>query len=185
MRVRRLAPPDRDAVLALFRSDATFHDDEVAVAMELCDSAANAPGRDYSALVAVEGDGNGDGGAGDGGAGEGGQIVGYVCYGRTPMTDATWDLYWIGTHSAARGRGIATRLFAVLEEELRRESARLIRIETSQLEAYGSARGLYDRLGFAEVGRIADFYRVGDDLIIMTRRFAADGGPLATRATDG
>jgi len=24
-----------------------------------------------------------------------GEIAGYVCYGDTPLTEATWDLYWI------------------------------------------------------------------------------------------
>src|SRR5262245_15609804 len=135
MRLRRLAPPDRDPIAALLHSDATFTDDEVCVALELVDDALARPGVDYHALVAEE---------------DGGGILGYVCYGKTPMTHATWDLYWIATHARARGRGVATRLALAMESELRAAGAVTVRIETSQQEAYGSARALYARLSYGE-----------------------------------
>ena len=37
MRIRRLAPPDRAAIAELVGSDDTFHEDEIAVALELRD----------------------------------------------------------------------------------------------------------------------------------------------------
>lgn len=160
MRIRRLAPPDRTAIGALFSADETFHDDEVAVALELVDAAILRPDGDYRVLVGEDVDG---------------RLLGYVCYGPTPMTDATFDLYWIVTHPAARGRGVASRLATAMEAELAALRARLVRIETSQLEAYGAARALYARLLYREAGRIPDFYRPGDDLIILAKRL--DGVP--------
>lgn len=169
MRIRRLAPPDRDAIAALIRSDDTFHDEEVAVALELVDDALARPGRDYHVLVCEDG----------------GEVLGYVCFGPTPMTSWTWDLYWIATHRNARGRGVASRLCTAMEAELRTHGARIVRLETSQMEAYGSARALYARLRYVEVGRIPDFYKAGDDLIILSKRLDLelnDAAPAPDRA---
>jgi ribosomal protein S18 acetylase RimI-like enzyme len=170
MHIRRLARPDREAVEDVLRSDGTFLDDEIGVALELVDSVIDAPGVDYDALVAEDGQ----------------KILGYVCFGHTPMTVGTYDLYWIATHREARGRGVATRLVTAMEDDLRRRGARIVRIETSQLEAYGAARSFYARIGYDEVGRIRDFYRPGDDLVTLAKRLpaevkrASDLGPRAS-----
>jgi ribosomal protein S18 acetylase RimI-like enzyme len=156
MRIRRLAPPDRDALAALLHAlGDTFRDDEIAVAMELVDAAIAHPGRDYEIDVCED---------------DAREIVAYICYGPTPMTDGTYDLYWIATHPRARGRGIASRLILSMEAELRARCARIVRLETSHMELYGSARSLYARLMYVEVGRIPDFYRQGDDLIVLSKR---------------
>jgi ribosomal protein S18 acetylase RimI-like enzyme len=158
MRIRRLAPPDRDSLLDLLRTGGTFTDEEVAVAMELIDSALAAPGRDYNVLVSADT------------SDPDGPIDGYVCYGPTPMTSGTWDLYFIATHARARGRGVGTRLVYAMEAELMAKGARIVRIETSQLDEYEAARSFYARLGYSEVGRIHDFYRRGDDLVTLAKR---------------
>jgi ribosomal protein S18 acetylase RimI-like enzyme len=154
MRCRKLEPPDRAAIEALLRSDGTFNGEEISVALELVDSAIAHPGRDYLALVMESEAG----------------VVGYVCYGRTPMTEGTFDLYWVATHALARGKGVATQLVKTMESEIRSHGARIVRIETSQLESYGAARSFYERLGYEEVGRIRDFYKAGDDLITFAKR---------------
>lgn len=173
MRIRRLARPDRRSIEELIRSDDTFNEDEIAVALELVDSACDHPGRDYHILVC------------DDGPAAAVAISGYVCFGPTPMTAGTWDLYWIATHRAARGRGVATRLVDAMEAELRTAGCRIVRLETSQLESYGAARSFYARLGYVEVGRIPDFYRHGDDLVTLAKRLdvpAEAALPLPRRA---
>jgi ribosomal protein S18 acetylase RimI-like enzyme len=167
MHIRRLAPPDRDPIERLLRSDGTFHEDELTVAMELVDDALKRPDVDYRVIVAVD---VYVGGASAPPNPEDERVLGYVCYGPTPMTQSTWDLYWVATDRLARGRGVATRLVASMEAEVHRLGGRRVRIETSQLEAYGSARSLYARLAYHEAGRIPDFYRPGDDLIILCKR---------------
>jgi ribosomal protein S18 acetylase RimI-like enzyme len=173
MRIRRLAPPDRDAVLALLTTGGTFTAEEIAVAMELVDaSLAGSP--DYCVLV-CDADGT---------------VVGYICYGPTPMTEGTFDLYWIASSAEHRGRGIGTLLVRTMEAELLSEGARLVRIETSQMDGYDAARSFYARLGYREVGRIHDFYRRGDDLVTLARqlelsaeRSLGDAAPVAEPAT--
>ena len=97
-------------------------------------------------------------------------LAGYVCYGPTPMTEGTWDLYWIATHPDARGRGVARALVDRMEGELRAVGARLVRVETSQQEAYGAAHAFYAAIGYPITARIVDFYKPGDDLLILTKR---------------
>ena len=149
---RPLKPADRDSLEAALRS-APFREDEVDVALELIDEAIGGS-TDYRILVAdVAGD-----------------VAGYVCYGPTPMTEATYDLYWIVTAAAHRGKGVASGLITAMEAALREVSATGVRVETSQLEGYGSARRLYERMGYPEAARLADFYRANDDLVVYYKK---------------
>ncbi len=146
--IRPVEPGDRDGLLAVIGSDATFKSDEQEVALELVDSAIEST-TDYEVLVAVDATG----------------VVGYVCFGRTPMTARTYDLYWVIVHERARGRGLAGALVAAMEASLRGRGGGQVRVETSETEGYGAARRLYARLGYPEVARLRDFYAPGDALI--------------------
>jgi ribosomal protein S18 acetylase RimI-like enzyme len=136
--------------------DALFTKEEVSVALELIDAALADPDGEYRVLVA-EGDGPWP-------------LAGYVCFGPTPMTEGTWDLYWIVTQPEARGRGVARSLVERMEHELRARGARRVRVETSHLDNYGAAHAFYERLQYPVVARLPDFYRPGDDLLVMMKR---------------
>jgi len=128
----------------------------VAVALELIDEALRDPGVcSYRFIVALEE-----------GEGEAPGYFGYVCYGATPMTESTYDLYWIAVDPAQRGKGIGRSLLRALTASLAHNGGRTLRVETSSSEMYRSAKSFYRREGFVEGGRIPDFYRPGDDLII-------------------
>ena len=156
--IRPVSPRDRAPLEQVLRSDDTFNADEIDVAIELIDAALD-DSPDYRVLVATLNDGP-----------EADRVVGYLCYGPTPMTASTYDLYWVVTHVAARGRRVATALIEAMEADLRERRGTGVRVETSQLEGYGAARELYRRRGYPEVARLTDFYRAGDDLIIFYKR---------------
>lgn len=99
-----------------------------------------------------------------------GRLAGYICYGPTPMTAGTWDLYWIVTHAEMRGRGVARALVEQMESEVRALGAEQVRVETSQTEGYGAAHGFYERLRYPVVARFPDFYKPGDDLLVMYKK---------------
>jgi ribosomal protein S18 acetylase RimI-like enzyme len=143
---------DRQGLAAVIGSDQTFKPDEVAVALELVD-AALAGSTDYLLLVAAA---DGDDAA----------VLGYLCYGRTPMTAATWDLYWVVVGVDARGRGLAGALVAAMEDAVRGAGGGHIRVETSETEGYGAARRLYEKLGYPLAARMRDFYGPGDALLV-------------------
>lgn len=102
-----------------------------------------------------------------------GKLVSFICFGPTPMTQNTFDLYWIGTHPQCRGQGLAVKLIGHMKQAMIKAGAKLIRVETSSKELYASTQAFYDRLNFIEAARIKDFYHDGDDLI--TYIMAIDG----------
>lgn len=158
IQIRAALGSDRAALAAVISSDATFKPDEVAVALELVD-ASLAGSTDYALRVASDG----------------GRVVGYICFGRTPMTAATWDLYWVVVHADARGQGLAGRLIDAMEGHVASTGGGHVRVETSETEGYGSARSLYEKRGYPEASRLVDFYGPGDALITYYKRIDAVG----------
>lgn len=156
MRLRRLSPSDLPHLLALLRGTAEFIESEVACAMELLEIAVASPDAgDYRGFAA----------AGD----EDDLPMGYIVFGPTPMTDGTWDLYWIVTRADSRGKGVGKALVEAMEEDVRAKGGHLVRIETSAADAYGPTRKFYQATRYFEVGRIPNFYRRGDDLVILAK----------------
>lgn len=161
MRVRRLAPSDLPHLLALLRGTAEFVESEVACAMELLEIAVRAPDEgDYRGFAAVGGDD---------------LPTGYVVFGPTPMTEGTWDLYWIATRADSRGKGVGKALVDAMEADVREKGGHLVRIETSAADAYGPTRKFYEATRYFEVGRIPNFYRRGDDLVILAKDLEGAG----------
>ena len=160
MEIRPIEGKDREPLASLIRRVETFSPQEVEVAIELVDLALQPNNPDYQILVADK----------TGGPGGQGGLVGYVCYGPTPMTEGTYDLYWIASDPTVRGQGVGAALVSGMEGDLRRRGARLIRVETSATEAYGPTRGFYAAMKYVEEARFTDFYTVGDDLIILKKK---------------
>ena len=156
MEIRPIAAADRPQLAGLLSRIETFSPDEVECALELIDLASTSGNRDYQVLVASREDER--------------KVVGYVCYGPTPMTDGTFDLYWIASDPVVRGQGVGAALVSAMEGDIRRRKGRLIRIETSAMEAYGPTRGFYAAMQYREESRFRDFYKVGEDLIILAKR---------------
>ncbi len=101
---------------------------------------------------------------------DGSDIVGYICYGPTPMTNGTWDMYWEAVAREKRGQGIGRELMRAAEKEIRKAKGRLALIETSSTPAYEKTRRFHFRNGYDEVARIPDFYSPGDDKLILQKR---------------
>jgi ribosomal protein S18 acetylase RimI-like enzyme len=161
MRIRSLLPPDRAQLIDILSQGAGFRSEEIECAIELLDAAlAPSDGEQdetdgYEARVAVDDDGA--------------RVLGYACFGATPMTAAAYDLYWLVVAQAARGRGIGAEICAAVAAELKERGGRVIRVETSSLEGQGGARRFYEKVGFRLAGSIADFYRDGDDLLVYSK----------------
>jgi ribosomal protein S18 acetylase RimI-like enzyme len=147
-------PSHEGALGALLRRIEVFTPDEVACALEVFTRAADSGNREYVGLVAWTDAG----------------IVGVIAYGQTPMTDGTYDLYWIACDPQRRRGGVGTMLLGSMETDLRRRGARLVRVETSGKQVYQPTRAFYERFQYRETARLPDFYRPGDDLVIYTKR---------------
>lgn len=127
----------------------------MAVAEELVDDYLDDPsGSGYSILVAEVGS----------------TIAGYICYGPTPLTEGTWDVYWLAVARERQRQGIGSTLMTSAEQEMTRAKGRLSVLETSSTPAYEKTRHFHLSQGYEIVACIPDFYAPGDDKLIMQKR---------------
>jgi ribosomal protein S18 acetylase RimI-like enzyme len=107
---------------------------------------------------------------------ENGRIAAFAVFGRAPMTEWAWDLYWIVVDRPLQGRGFGKRLLGEIENAALASTGKVIlRVETSGRQEYEGQRHFYLRTGFHETGRIPDFYEAGDDLVTYCKFLS--GGP--------
>lgn len=171
MRIGQLRPENRARLAELLVDTGAFHADEVEVALSLFDlthgggAGANDAPIDYEFVGAFEGD----------------QLVGYACFGPTPATEGTYDLYWLAVDPAVQGRGIGRALVRDVEEKLIGRGGRLLVVETSSRPDYATTRQFYVRSGYTEAARVRDFYAPADDRILLTTRLTTRDGGAATR----
>ena len=153
--LRRTRQADRDAILDFMDKTGFFHGGDIDVAREVLDEAlAKGPAGHYQSYTLVEK----------------GQPRGWICYGPTPCTIGTYDIYWIGVSAASQGRGYGRALLEQAERQIRRQRGRVIIIETSGRPLYDSTRGFYLKTGYREVARVPEFYAAGDDRVIYSKR---------------
>jgi ribosomal protein S18 acetylase RimI-like enzyme len=164
LRLAELDPWYRKDVRSLLEKTDAFTDAEIAVALELFAEAyppdGGAPSDDYE-FVAAEDANRG--------------MVGFACWGPTPGTDRTYDLYWIAVDPGAQGAGCGTLLLSEVERRLADRRGRMLVVETSSRPEYEGARGFYARRGYREAARVREFYAPRDDRIILTKRIEQRG----------
>ena len=175
MHFEPLRADDRSRVNEILAATGAFADEEIDVALELFDVAYPADGEGPS-VAASRNEDYEFVGARD----AAGTLLGYACFGPTPSTDGTFDLYWLAVHPDAQGRGAGRRLLAWVHQELNQRGARLLVVETSSRDAYVRTREFYARAGYAEAARVRDFYAPADDRIIYTTRLTARAVGAAT-----
>jgi ribosomal protein S18 acetylase RimI-like enzyme len=155
-----LRPGDRDEIGRILRDTGAFRTEEIAIGLELVDESLHpGPTTDYQWRMAEMDS----------------RVVGFACFGPVPLTEGTFDLYWIAVSPEARGIGVADLLDAAVADSARNAGGRLLLAETSSTPPYDSARRFYRRRGYDQVERIADFYRQGDDRLTYCKRL--DGSP--------
>jgi len=96
-------------------------------------------------------------------------IAGYICYGPTPLTEGTWDIYWVAVAPNRQSQGIGKSLLSFAETAIKELKGRMAVIETSSKPEYETTRHFYLGQGYDLTCRIADFYAVGDDKLIMVK----------------
>jgi ribosomal protein S18 acetylase RimI-like enzyme len=106
-----------------------------------------------------------------------GEVLGYVCFGTIPLTEGSFDLYWIVVHPKAQGRGIGRALMQHCEAAIARQGGRLVVVETSSRRDYDKTRRFYaTTMGYDCAARFADFYAPGDDKMIFLKYLEYSGG---------
>lgn len=155
--VRPMKRSDKPAVMDILRKMEMFTPAEIAVAEEQMDIVFDQPEqKDYNELVIED---------------TSGRVAGWMSWGPTPMTQGTYDLYWIVVARDAQGQGLGKVLVRWLEDHVHRENGRLILIETASQADYEPTRQFYLKQDYREAARIRDYYKPGDDRIIYAKYF--------------
>jgi ribosomal protein S18 acetylase RimI-like enzyme len=136
----------------LTRATGFFREEEVATAVELLDESLD--GDDHYRFV---------------GAFDRDDLVAYACWGPTPGTEGTHDLYWIVVDPASQGAGVGTQLLREVESRLTADGGRLIVVETSSRADYAPTRAFYENRGYTRAATIPGYYAPGDDLVVYTK----------------
>jgi ribosomal protein S18 acetylase RimI-like enzyme len=100
-----------------------------------------------------------------------GKLTGFACYGRRPLTEGTYDLYWIAVENNHRRQGIGEFLLKHVESEVQARGGHLLIAETAGKPIFEPTRRFYLGSGYELEGRLRDFYAIGDDLCIFTKHF--------------
>jgi ribosomal protein S18 acetylase RimI-like enzyme len=154
VKIRPMSPEDKRALMRILKNTPEFKPFEVVVAEEVIDAYLDNPaGSGYNILVATD---------------EGG-VEGYICYGETPCTVGTWDIYWVAVAREERGKGVGKLLSETTEKAIKEAGGRMALIETSSTPLYENTRRFYERRGYQTVARIEDFYAPGDDKLILKK----------------
>ncbi len=159
---RQLRRDDVADIVAMVEATAVFRPAEVEIARELVLEALGKGEEDsgyHFLLLEVDG-----------------VLAGYACWGPTPGTEGTWDLYWLVVAPACQGRGLASRLLVGVEEAVRGQGGRLLVAETSDTGDYAQAQGFYRARGFALAAHIPHFYKPDDGKLILVRTLPGRGG---------
>lgn len=152
MHIHKLQHEDKEYIRAILIETGVFKMEEIGVALELIDIFLEDPHqKDYEMYTCVN---------------DNDERVGFLSLGPTPITNGTFDLYWIAVKPTAQRRGVGKCLLEFGEQLVRSNGGRLLVAETSSQPKYSKARTIYLHNGYTELAHIKDYYDVGDDLVI-------------------
>ena len=157
--IRAMVAADRSGVFRILENAGNFTPEEVGTALELIDEWLELGEHSGYLTYVLESVGE-----------DLAEVLGYVTFGPTPLTQSTFDLYWIAVDKLKHRGGVGKKLLKFTEEETVRRGGRMLLIETSSQETYGGTIQFYERSSYELVGKIKDYYKRGDDKLIFAKR---------------
>lgn len=132
----------------------TFSKEEVKVALEMAEEYIEKGKKSDYNFLAAKNNGN---------------LLGFVCFGPTPLTKHTYDLYWIAVSKKHQRQNLGKSLLEFAEKRIKRSGGKIIIIETSSTLKYDKARNFYKKSGFKKIVEIKNFYKNRDNKIIYIK----------------
>ena len=149
-----LVPDDRDRVRAIVESTGFFSEEEADVAVELVDERLAKGAASGYEFVLAEVDG---------------ETVGYACFGRVPLTQSSFDLYWLAVRPGKQRGGLGRALVGEVERTVASLGGGRIYADTSGRRQYAPTRTFYTAMGYAQAARLPDFFAPGDDKVVFAK----------------
>src|SRR5256885_12338070 len=163
--IRPMVAADRSGVFRILESAGNFTPEEVATALELIDEWLELGEHSGYLTYVMESQSEGSS-----------EVLGYVCFGSTPLTESTYDLYWIAVDKSKHRGGVGKKLLKFAEEEIVRRGGQVLFGETSSQGAYGGAIQFFEKTGYELVGKIKEYYKPGDGKVSFAKKPPAPGG---------
>lgn len=172
--IRLAKASDENIVLDIIERTGFFRPVEIDIAREVfVEAALNKPGctyQSYVAILRVEGVSpsvkpisNRGQDARDT------TVVGWVCFGATPCTLGTFDIYWIAVDPSLQRQGVGKFMLDFAEQEIAKQGGRLAVVETSGMKRYESTQKFYEKNNYCLSAKIPDFYAPEDDKFIYLK----------------
>ncbi|MEJ5166969.1 MAG: GNAT family N-acetyltransferase [Thermoanaerobaculia bacterium] len=154
IKIGNLKKEDLRNLKILLKNLNTFSQEEVKVAMEMAEEFLEKGKKsDYNFFVARNDE----------------KLLGFVCFGPTPLTKHTYDLYWIAVSKEYQRKNLGKLLLEFSEGKIKKEGGKLIIIETSSTSKYAKARKFYKKYGFKKITEIKNFYKNKDNKIVYVK----------------
>ncbi len=160
----RVEPGDRERVRAIVESTGFFSAEEADVAVELVDERlAKGEASGYEFVFAdIDA-----------------ETAGYACFGRVPLTQSSFDLYWVAVRAGQQGGGLGRALVEDVERRVAALGGGRIYADTSGREQYAPTRAFYTAMGYAQAARLPDFFAPGDDKVVFVKAVTSPASPAA------
>ncbi len=153
---RELKDSDTGYIDKILESTGFFYDYEIEIALELVEENLK-KGEEKSGYIFI--------------IAESDELpVGFACFGKTPCTADSFDLYWIAVHQNQKGQGIGKSLLELTEEEIAKLGGKNIWVETSSRPLYEPTRMFYIHTGYKMVSELPDFYGKDDHKNIFLKK---------------
>ncbi len=157
---------DRQRVRAIVESTGFFNPGEIEIAVELVDERlAKGAASGYEFVFADAG----------------GETVGYACFGRVPLTESSFDLYWIAVRAGQRRGGLGRAILEEVERLMAELGGGRIYADTSGRDQYGPTRAFYAGMGYSQAAFMPDFFAPGDAKVVFVKPVA----PATSTASPG
>ncbi|MFO7658969.1 MAG: GNAT family N-acetyltransferase [Bacteroidales bacterium] len=150
-----LKATDKEKIKDLLFSTGFFHKYEIDVAVEIAETTLE-KGEEvagYHFIIAEKND----------------KMLGFACFGKTPCTESSFDLYWIAVHKSDMNKGIGGILLEKSEQSVKNMNGTHFWIETSSRSIYLPTRRFYEKKGYIVEAELKDFYARDDNKLIFRK----------------
>lgn len=143
------------SIRGILESTGFFYDFEIDTAMELVEEKlTRGEESGYSFIIAEKES----------------KTIAFACFGKTPCTVSSYDLYWMAVHNDQKGGGIGKELMKLVEEKIAESGGKNIWIETSSRALYEPTRMFYLKTGSEFIAELPNFYGENDNKIIYLKK---------------
>lgn len=151
--IRKTIESDVKPIMDFIKKTGFFRDDEVVIAEEVLNDAVSGKDLSYQSYTCLLES----------------KVLGWICFGETPCTVGTYDIYWIAVSPDVQKGGIGTQMLRFAEQAIASAKGRLAVIETSGAEMYVPTQQFYYKNGYELAACVENFYNVADDKLIFIK----------------